>query len=65
MKLFLTLSAAMVLASSVMAGYSTVYVNGQAYTVYHYDGTPTPMSQGPMAITPPATAGPTGTKTGP
>jgi hypothetical protein len=47
MKLLLTLSAALGLASSAMAGFSTVWVNGQAYTVYTYDNTPYTTVTGP------------------
>jgi hypothetical protein len=40
MKTLLALATTLTLASSAFAGYSTVWVNGQAYTVYHFDGTP-------------------------
>jgi hypothetical protein len=40
MKLLLSLSAALTLASSAFAGYSTIWIDGQAYSAYHYDGTP-------------------------
>jgi hypothetical protein len=47
MKLLLSLSTALTLASSAFAGYSTVWVNGQAYTVYHADNSPYTTVTGP------------------
>ena len=47
MKLLLTLSAALALATSAFAGYSTVWVNGQIYTVYQFEGTPYTTLTGP------------------
>jgi hypothetical protein len=46
-RLLLTLSAIGLMASSAFAGYSTVYINGEAYTVYHFDGTPYTDVDGP------------------